>query len=196
MILDPEEAFNSTDDDIMDDEDPSMDKPHFQMPYAADVSWTVVFSIMITCAILGNLVVFWIVLGKWIQCCQLFVENENIFPNEVHYLFFLCISGHRRMQNVTNYFLVNLSLADLMMSCLNTIFNFIFMKSRCVTQFAVHSFQNRITKCGYRHMKAILLSFAEIGFSDRFTALLTTSSHICPLQFPSLPWWPFVLIGK
>ena len=64
MILDPEEAFNSTDDDIMDDDDPSMDKPHFQMPYAADVSWTVVFSIMITCAILGNLVVFWIVLGE------------------------------------------------------------------------------------------------------------------------------------
>ena len=76
MILDPEEAFNSTDDDIMDDDDPSMDKPHFQMPYAADVSWTVVFSIMITCAILGNLVVFWIVLGKWIQCYQLFVKNE------------------------------------------------------------------------------------------------------------------------
>ena len=40
------------------------------------------------------------------------------------------VSGHRRMQNVTNYFLVNLSFADLMMSCLNTIFNFIFMKNR------------------------------------------------------------------
>ena len=34
------------------------------------------------------------------------------------------------MQNVTNYFLVNLSFADLMMSCLNTSFNFTFMKSR------------------------------------------------------------------
>ena len=100
------------------------------------------------------------------------------------------------MQNVTNYFLVNLSLADLMMSCLNTIFNFIFMKSRYVTQFAVHSFQNRITKFGYRDMKAILLSFAEIGFLDRFTAPLTTSSHTCPWQFPSLLWWPSVLTGK
>ena len=39
-------------------------------------------------------------------------------------------SAHRRMRNVTNYFLVNLSMADLMMSCLNTIFNFIFMKNR------------------------------------------------------------------
>ena len=36
------------------------------------------------------------------------------------------------MRNVTNYFLVNLSMADLMMSCLNTIFNFIFMKNRYV----------------------------------------------------------------
>lgn len=36
----------------------------FRMDYRADVIWTVVFSIMITSAILGNLVVFWIVLGK------------------------------------------------------------------------------------------------------------------------------------
>ena len=37
------------------------------------------------------------------------------------------------MQNVTNYFLVNLSLADLMMTCLNTICNFWFMKNRWAT---------------------------------------------------------------
>ena len=36
------------------------------------------------------------------------------------------------MQNVTNYFLVNLSLADLIMSIFNTVFNFIFMKNRRV----------------------------------------------------------------
>ena len=65
-----------------------------------------------------------------------------------------------------------------------------------VTQFAVQSFQNHITKFGYRDMKAILLSFAEIGFLDRFTAPLTISSHTCPWQFPSLLWWPSVLIGK
>ena len=39
------------------------------------------------------------------------------------------------MRNVTNYFLVNLSMADLMMSCLNTIFNFIFMKNRYCNQY-------------------------------------------------------------
>ncbi|CAB4068152.1 TACR3 [Lepeophtheirus salmonis] len=71
-----------------------------QMSFGADMAWTTIFTIMIICAMFGNLVVFWIVLA------------------------------HRRMQNVTNYFLVNLSLADLMMSCLNTIFNFIFMKNR------------------------------------------------------------------
>ena len=36
----------------------------FQMAYPADVAWTVIFSSMIMSAIIGNLVVFWIVLGK------------------------------------------------------------------------------------------------------------------------------------
>ena len=57
-------------------------------------------SIMIVNAVIGNIVVFWIVLA------------------------------HKRMHNVTNYFLVNLSCADLMMSALNTLFNFIYMKDR------------------------------------------------------------------
>ena len=36
----------------------------FQMSIAADVAWTIIFSLMIGGAIIGNLVVFWIVLGK------------------------------------------------------------------------------------------------------------------------------------
>ena len=36
----------------------------FQMAYSADVAWTVIFSSMIMSAIIGNLVVFWIVLGR------------------------------------------------------------------------------------------------------------------------------------
>ncbi|XP_033215115.1 tachykinin-like peptides receptor 86C [Belonocnema kinseyi] len=37
------------------------------------------------------------------------------------------VLAHRRMRTVTNYFLVNLSVADLLMSVLNCVFNFIFM---------------------------------------------------------------------
>lgn len=36
----------------------------FQMTFAADVAWTIFFSAMIVNAIIGNIVVFWIVLGK------------------------------------------------------------------------------------------------------------------------------------
>ena len=38
-------------------------KGPFQMPLAADLIWTFIFGTMIGCAILGNLVVIWIVLG-------------------------------------------------------------------------------------------------------------------------------------
>jgi len=43
--------------------------------------------------------------------------------------------GHRRMRNVTNYFLVNLSVADLATTCLNTIFSYMYMRSRFVLPF-------------------------------------------------------------
>jgi tachykinin receptor 3 len=39
----------------------------------------------------------------------------------------LAITAHRRMRSVTNYFLVNLSVSDLLMALLNCVFNFIFM---------------------------------------------------------------------
>ncbi|XP_075210909.1 tachykinin-like receptor at 86C [Lycorma delicatula] len=52
---------------------------------------------MLVVAITGNIIVIWIVLA------------------------------HPRMRTVTNYFLMNLSVADLLMSSLNCIFNFIFM---------------------------------------------------------------------
>ncbi|TRY61235.1 hypothetical protein TCAL_03201 [Tigriopus californicus] len=93
-------SFQEPSIDPLDSTESSSEESPFQMTQVADTIWTFVFSTMIVSAIFGNLVVFWIVLA------------------------------HRRMQNVTNYFLVNLSLADLMMSCLNTIFNFIFMKNR------------------------------------------------------------------
>ncbi|VVC97391.1 unnamed protein product, partial [Leptidea sinapis] len=59
--------------------------------------WTVLFAGMVVVSTVGNLVVIWIVLAN------------------------------KRMRSVTNYFLVNLSIADTMMSTLNVTFNFTYM---------------------------------------------------------------------
>nr|QPB70564.1 putative tachykinin-related peptide receptor II variant 3 [Homarus americanus] len=59
--------------------------------------WTLVFGAMMAMAVGGNTLVMWI------------------------------ICAHRRMRTVTNYFLMNLSAADLFMSVLNCMFNFIYM---------------------------------------------------------------------
>ncbi|OQR76422.1 tachykinin peptides receptor 99D-like [Tropilaelaps mercedesae] len=67
------------------------------MPVYMEVLWCILFSVMIVVAACGNLIVIWIVLA------------------------------HKRMRTVTNYFIVNLSIADTMVSTLNVIFNFTFM---------------------------------------------------------------------
>ncbi|XP_024939280.1 tachykinin-like peptides receptor 86C isoform X2 [Cephus cinctus] len=69
----------------------------FDLPWWQKLSWASIFASMLLVAIGGNAIVMWIVLA------------------------------HRRMRTVTNYFLVNLSLSDLMMAILNCVFNFIFM---------------------------------------------------------------------
>ena len=46
------------------DEEGGGDEALYNMSRAADIAWTVVFSVMIIAAIVGNLAVFWIVLGK------------------------------------------------------------------------------------------------------------------------------------
>ncbi|CAN7992336.1 tachykinin-like peptides receptor 99D [Ixodes scapularis] len=67
------------------------------MPWWGQAAWTLLFGCMVMVATGGNLIVIWIVLA------------------------------HKRMRTVTNYFIVNLSLADTMVSTLNVIFNFIYM---------------------------------------------------------------------
>ncbi|XP_051171327.1 tachykinin-like peptides receptor 86C isoform X2 [Leptopilina boulardi] len=69
----------------------------FDLPWWQKLVWSLVYAIILMVATGGNIIVMWIVLA------------------------------HRRMRTVTNYFLVNLSVADLMMSVLNCVFNFIFM---------------------------------------------------------------------
>ncbi|XP_015910851.1 tachykinin-like peptides receptor 99D [Parasteatoda tepidariorum] len=69
----------------------------FILPWWQQLVWSIVFGVMIFVATGGNAIVMWIVLA------------------------------HKRMRSVTNYFLVNLSLADMMVSTLNVIFNFVYM---------------------------------------------------------------------
>jgi tachykinin-like receptor len=61
------------------------------------VFWSLLFGIMVLAAIVGNLVVIWIVLAN------------------------------RQMRTVTNFFLLNLAIADLAIAIFNTIFNFVYM---------------------------------------------------------------------
>jgi tachykinin-like receptor len=61
------------------------------------VFWSLLFGIMVLAAIIGNVVVIWIILAN------------------------------RQMRTVTNYFLLNLTIADLATAIFNAIFNFVFM---------------------------------------------------------------------
>lgn len=73
------------------------DGNQFILPWWRQMIWTLLFAGMIVVATGGNLIVIWIVLA------------------------------HKRMRTVTNYFLVNLSIADAMVSTLNVIFNYTYM---------------------------------------------------------------------
>ena len=67
------------------------------LPWYAQLIYIVLFVSMVLVAAGGNIIVIWIV-----------IANE-------------------RMRTVTNYFLVNLAVADALISILNTLFNFVYM---------------------------------------------------------------------
>lgn len=69
----------------------------FILPLWRQVLWTLLFAGMVVVATGGNLIVIWIVLAN------------------------------KRMRTVTNYFLVNLSIADAMVSTLNVTPNYTYM---------------------------------------------------------------------
>lgn len=73
---------------------------NFEMSQYERLFWVLIFSIMVVIAAGGNIIVAYIV------------------------------STNKEMKSVTNYFLVNLSMADTMVSTLNVIFNFISMLNR------------------------------------------------------------------
>lgn len=58
--------------------------------------WAITYLFTVIASIVGNSTVIWIILS------------------------------HRRMRTVTNYFIVNLAVSDLLMAALNTVFNFIY----------------------------------------------------------------------
>jgi len=77
--------------------EPPGEEATYTLPWWRQLIWSVFFVAMATTATCGNLIVIWIVM--W----------------------------HKRMRTVTNYFIVNLSIADTMVSSLNVTFNFVFM---------------------------------------------------------------------
>lgn len=68
----------------------------FSMPGWQLTLWAVAYLVLVLVAVTGNAMVIWIILA------------------------------HQRMRTVTNYFIVNLALADLCMATFNTVFNFVY----------------------------------------------------------------------
>ncbi|KAF7268202.1 tachykinin-like peptides receptor 99D isoform X1 [Rhynchophorus ferrugineus] len=73
------------------------DRNQFILPVWRQILWSILYAGMVIVATGGNLIVIWIVLA------------------------------HKRMRTVTNYFLLNLSVADTMVSTLNVTFNYVYM---------------------------------------------------------------------
>lgn len=69
----------------------------FILPWYFQLAYSIAFVAMVIVAAGGNVIVIWIVLA------------------------------HKRMRTVTNYFLVNLAVADALISLLNTLFNYVYM---------------------------------------------------------------------
>ena len=114
---------------------------------AVAIAWTVGFSITVVVATLGNGIVLWIILGMILfdltkRCMPREPRDTTLATSVKQLCVIYCITiyilidrsvsyaGHRQMWSSTNYFLVNLSVVDLLMALLNTIFNFIFMRDR------------------------------------------------------------------
>ena len=91
-----------------------------------NILWTIAFLMIVVTSVVGNTMVLWTVCGR--SLLDYYRKRSTKTCNCVLYC-----SAHRRMWSVTNYFLLNLTIADVMMATLNTIFSFIYMRDRFVS---------------------------------------------------------------
>ena len=72
------------------------------------------------------------------KCVQILlskVKHDIQYGGSRQVLWTVC--AHRRMWSVTNYFLLNLTLSDILMATLNTTFSFIYMRDRLMIIFVI-----------------------------------------------------------
>ncbi|ETE66957.1 Substance-K receptor [Ophiophagus hannah] len=90
-------SINNTSQDWIFENDVNLtEMTTFYQPGWQIALWAIAYLLIITASIVGNATIIWIILS------------------------------HRQMRTVTNYFIVNLALSDLLMSALNTVFNFVY----------------------------------------------------------------------
>lgn len=94
-------SYNATDHTNVTVETPTTNQTHednrFLLPWWQQTIFIFAFIVILLVAACGNLIVIWIVLA------------------------------HKRMRTVTNYFIVNLAVADFLISVLNMIWTFFFL---------------------------------------------------------------------
>ena len=101
------------------------------------------------------------------------------------------VSAHRRMWSVTNYFLLNLSVADILMAALNCTVSFLYMRDRLETFLYICTLDLICVLVGLKWKDFNkLYIFPEFGILGQFT-VVWTSSYLCPRCPPvSSPCWP------
>ena len=130
----------------------TLNRKPYELSWQLRIFWSLLFGVMLVIAISGNCIVLWIVLGKSKKFYLIFYNLMTL-----QFLFFW--SAHRRMRTVTNYFLLNLSISDLLMASLNCVFNFIFMIDSGTKWFLSKN------RCQFKNIHF----FLQIGHSVTFT---------------------------
>ncbi|XP_066098893.1 substance-K receptor isoform X2 [Saccopteryx bilineata] len=129
----------------------------FSMPGWQLALWAAAYLTLVLVAVMGNATVIWIILA------------------------------HQRMRTVTNYFIVNLALADLCMATFNAVFNFIYASHNIWYMAIVHPFQPRLSAPGTKAviagiwLVALALAFPQCFYS---TVILDHGATKCIVAWP------------